>query len=79
VIDEVVPLVFSGGNWARDDEGTVPCYLRGTVNIKLSAEYPLPDPLQDPIPLLTGHAHKATTGSTCAGGDFEEKFERTGD
>ncbi len=78
-IDGVVPLVFSGGKWTRDDEGTVPCNLGGTVHIKLSAEYPLPDPLQDPIPLLIGHGHNVTTGSACAGGDFEDKFERTGD
>jgi serine/threonine-protein kinase len=78
-IDGVVPLVFSSGKWTRNDEGTVPCNLGGTVNIKLSAEYPLPDPLQDPIPLLMGHGHNVTTGSACAGGDFEDKFERTGD
>ena len=78
-IDGVVPLVFSGGKWTRDDEGTVPCNTGGTAHIKLSAEYPLPDPLQDPIPVLTGHGHNETSGSTCAGGDFEDKFERTGD
>ena len=77
-IDGVVPLVFSGAKWTRDDEGTVPCN-GGTAHIKLSAEYPLPDPLQDPIPVLTGHGHNETIGSTCAGGDFEDKFERTGD
>jgi serine/threonine protein kinase, bacterial len=77
--DGVAPLVFSGGKWTRDDEGTVPCNLGGTVHIKLTAEYPLPDPLQDPIPVLTGHGQNVTTGSACAGGDFEDKFERTGD
>jgi serine/threonine-protein kinase len=78
-IDGVVPLVFSGGKWTREDEGTVPCNTGGTAHIKLTAEYPLPDPLQDPIPVLTGRGHNETTGSTCAGGDFEDKFERTGD
>jgi serine/threonine-protein kinase len=78
-IDGVVPLVFSGNKWTRDDEGTVPCNLGGTAHIKLSAEYPLPDPLQDPISLLTGRGHNETTGSACAGGAFEDKFERTGD
>jgi serine/threonine-protein kinase len=77
--DGVVPLVFSDGKWTRDDEGTVPCNLGGTAHIKLTAEYPLPDPLQDPIPLLTGHGQNVTTESSCAGGDFEDKFERTGD
>ena len=77
--DGVVPLVFSGGKWTRDDEGTVPCNLGGTVHIKLTAEYPLPDPLQEPIPVLTGHGQNVTTESACAGGDFEDKFERTGD
>ena len=77
--DGVVPLVFSGGKWTRDDEGTVPCNLGGTVHIKLTAEYPLPDPLQEPIPLLTGSGTNVATGSACSGGDFEDKFERTGD
>jgi len=77
--DGVVPLVFSGGKWTRDDEGTVPCNLGGTVHIKLTAEYPLPDPLQEPIPVLTGNGQNVTTESACAGGDFEDKFERTGD
>ncbi len=77
--DGVVPLVFSGGKWTRDDEGTVPCNLGGTAHIKLTAEYPLPDPLQEPIPVLIGHGQNVTTESACAGGDFEDKFERTGD
>jgi serine/threonine protein kinase, bacterial len=78
-LDGVVPLVFSDGKWTRDDEGTVPCSLGGTVHIKLTAEYPLPDPLQEPIPVLTGNGQNVSTGSACTGGDFEDKFERTGD
>jgi serine/threonine protein kinase, bacterial len=77
--DGAIPLVFSSGKWTRDDEGTVPCDLGGTVHIKLTAEYPLPDPLQEPIPVLTGHGQNVTSGSACAGGDFDDKFERTGD
>jgi serine/threonine protein kinase, bacterial len=77
--DGVMPLVFGGGKWTRDDEGTVPCNLGGTAHIKLTAEYPLPDPLQDPITVLTGHGQNVTTESACVGGDFEDKFERTGD
>jgi serine/threonine protein kinase, bacterial len=76
--DGVVPLVFDGGKWTRNDEGTVPCALGGTTHIKITAEYPLPEQLQDPIPELTGHGQNVSTGA-CAGGDFEDKFVRTGD
>ncbi|MGO8964042.1 MAG: serine/threonine-protein kinase [Mycobacterium sp.] len=77
--DGVVPLVFGDGKWTRDDEGTVPCNLGGMTNLKITAEYPLPADLQDPIPVLTGHGQNISTGSACSGGDFEDKFVRTGD
>ena len=77
--DGVVPLVFSDGKWTRDDEGTAACNLGGTTQIKITATYPLPDPLQEPIPVLTGQGQNVSTGSTCVGGDFEDKFVRTGD
>jgi len=77
--DGVVPLVFAGSKWTRDDEGTVPCNLGGTTQIKITAEYPLPEQMQDPIQELVGHGHNISTGSTCVGGDFEDKFTRTGD
>ncbi|WIM87222.1 serine/threonine-protein kinase [Candidatus Mycobacterium wuenschmannii] len=78
-IDGVVPLVFSNNKWTRDDEGMVPCNPGETAHFKLSAEYPLPDPLQDPIPLLVGHGHNEIVGSSCAAGEFEDKYQRTGD
>ena len=77
--DGVVPLVFAAGKWTRNDVGTVPCNLGGTTQVKITAEYPLPTDLQDPIPLLIGHGSNVSTGSACSGGDFEDKFVRTGD
>jgi serine/threonine protein kinase, bacterial len=77
--DGVVPLVFAGSKWTRDDEGTVPCNLGGTTQIKITAEYPLPEQMQDPIQELLGHGKNVSTGSACVGGDFEDKFTRTGD
>jgi serine/threonine-protein kinase len=79
--DGVVTLVFRSGKWARNEEGTVPCERGGTAHIKLTAEYPLPEQLQDPIPVLTGHGtQNVSAGSACAsGGDFDDKFVRTGD
>jgi serine/threonine protein kinase, bacterial len=76
--DGVVPLVFDSRKWTRNDEGTVPCALGGMTQVKITAEYPLPKQLQDPIPELTGHGQNASTGA-CVGGDFEDKFVRTGD
>jgi serine/threonine-protein kinase len=77
--DGVVPLVFAAGKWTRNDVGTVPCNLGGMTQVKITAEYPLPADLQDPIPVLTGHGSNVSTGSACSGGDFEDKFVRTGD
>ncbi len=77
--DGVIPLVFAGGKWTRDDSGAVPCNLGGMTQIKITAVYPLPDDLQDPIPVLIGHGSNVSTGSACSGGDFEDKFVRTGD
>jgi hypothetical protein len=47
----------------------------------VTAEYPLPTQLEDPIPLLTGRGTQTVAaGSTCTGGgDFADKYERTGD
>jgi serine/threonine protein kinase len=79
--DGVVTLVFGSGKWTRNESGTVPCQSGGTAQITLTAQYPLPEQLQDPIPLLTGHGNQdVSTASACAaGGDFDDKFVRTGD
>jgi serine/threonine protein kinase, bacterial len=77
--DGVVPLVFASGKWTRDDEGNVPCGRDSMAHVKIHAEFPLPEQLQDPIPVLTGQGQNISTGSSCAGGDFEDKLVRTGD
>jgi serine/threonine protein kinase len=79
--DGVVTLVFGGGKWTRNEAGTVACPSGGTAQVTLTAQYPLPDPLQDPIQQLTGKGNQgvATTSSCNAGGDFVDEFVRTGD
>jgi serine/threonine-protein kinase len=80
--DGVVTLIFASGKWTRNEQGNTPCEGGGTARITLTAEYPLPDPLQDPIPVLTGRGNRnVSTGGACAGGggDFDDKFVRTGD
>jgi protein kinase-like protein len=72
-------LVFDGAKWVRDEAGDSACSVGGTTHFKVAANYPLPQPPQDPITLLTGHGHTEATGSKCVGGDFDDKFVRTGD
>ncbi|MBI3228590.1 MAG: serine/threonine protein kinase [Mycolicibacterium cosmeticum] len=78
-IDGVVTLVFADGKWVRDEEGIVPCAMGGTTNTKITAEYPLTGDAQDPIPVLSGKGQNISTGGECKGGDFTDKFVRTGD
>ena len=76
--DGAVPLVFAGGQWTRNDEFDNPCPGGGTTHSKITAQYPLPQPLQDPITLLTGHGRREETGA-CTSNDFDDKYVRTGD
>ena len=76
---KIEPLVFGGGKWTEDDEYDSPCPSGGTSHMKRIVQFPLPAPPQDPITLLAGHGRQEETGSACVGGDFDEKFVRTGD
>jgi hypothetical protein len=74
------PLVFAGGRWTWDEEGENSCRNDGTLqHTKITADFPLPMPVQDPIPLLTGHGRLDTPADVCPSGDFEGTFARTGD
>jgi serine/threonine-protein kinase len=75
----VKPLVFANGKWtwARDDDAE--CPAGGASRLKVSMEYPLPAPPQDPTAVLTGHGRQEQTGACALSIDFDEKFERTGD
>jgi serine/threonine-protein kinase len=75
----MVILVFKDGKWTQDSQGTTKCRLGNSTTVKVIAEYPLPQPPDDPIPLLTGHGQTVSTESDCVGGDFEVKFERIGE
>jgi hypothetical protein len=75
---EAAALVF-GGEWRWNVEPDVPCPASGTGHVRMTPEFPLPQPPQDPITLLTGHGHQESTGSACVGSDLDDKFVRTGD
>ena len=78
-LDYEQPLVFGNGKWTRSEEYDTPCPAGGTTHVKSSAEFPLPQPPQDPITLLTGHGRQEETGSACVSSDYNQKFVRTGD
>ena len=72
--------IFADGKWTTDYVGTARCDDNNSFSTHFHSEFPLPQPPQDPITLLTGHAHNVATGSACAGTyDYEVKYERTGD
>jgi serine/threonine-protein kinase len=77
------PLVFAGEKWTHKEEKDYqPENCAGATAHRISSsEYPLPQPPQDPIAVLTGHGHQTITGPSCVAGEYdvEEKFERTGD
>jgi hypothetical protein len=79
--DGVVTLMFADDEWTRDEQGTTPCPAGATAQITITAEYPMPPQLDDPIALLAGRGSQtvAAGGACTGGGDFQDKFERIGD
>jgi serine/threonine-protein kinase len=73
-------LVFAGARWTWNEEGDNNCVDGGpVVHTKITAEFPLPEPLQNPITLLSGNGKFEAPPDVCASGDFDASFERTGD
>jgi hypothetical protein len=79
--DGAVTLMFANDKWTRNEHGTTMCSAEGTAQITTNAEYPMPAQMDDPIALLTGSGiETVAAGAACTGGgDFQDKFERTGD
>lgn len=72
-------MVFAGGKWTRHLEGVGSCSNGGSAYSTITAEFPLPLPPQDPIPVLTGSGVADWTGGCLGTSHFDEKYERTGD
>ena len=74
------PLVFGDGGWhmrtEEADSGTCP---RGPMHVTKTAQYPLPQPPANPIPLLTGHGSQQQSAPCAIHIEFDETFTRTGD
>jgi Protein kinase domain len=75
------PLVFDGGQkWLLnvEDDGKCPA-SEDITHMKSTGQYPLPQPPQNPINLLTGHGHQDQSGACAMNTDFDETITRTGD
>jgi serine/threonine-protein kinase len=76
-----IPLTFADGKWTWTMELDAQCGQGKTSHVSRQVDFPLPQPPQNPIALLTGHGHDTVTGTgECAtSADVDVKFERTGD
>jgi serine/threonine-protein kinase len=55
------------------------CSAGGSARKQMTLEYPLPQPPQNPITLLSGSGHYAITGDCPFDSDFDSRVERSGD
>jgi serine/threonine protein kinase len=78
--DHAKVFVFSGAQWdLTTTSSNAACTNGGRADRNFSAQYPLPQPPQDPITLLTGRGHYTITGDCPFDSDFESRVERSGD
>jgi len=74
------PLTFADGQWTfiTDINSTCPG-IGGAMHVKKTGVYPLPQPLQNPVTVLTGHGLQEQTAPCKVAIEFNETFTRTGD
>jgi hypothetical protein len=78
--DNVKTLLFAQGKWALTNTSSdAQCQNGGRAHREINLEYPLPQPAQDPITLLTGNGHYTITGDCPYNSDFDSRVQRTGD
>jgi serine/threonine-protein kinase len=76
----VQALVFGSGSWGLDTALESKCPGSGApMRVTKTGQYPLPQPLQNPITLLTGNGHQQQSEPCAVSVDFDETFTRTGD
>jgi len=73
------PIVFSNGSWTVAVSLDQKCPSGDTSHVNRNVQYPLPQPAQDPITLLTGHGHQVQTGSCALSADIADTLSRIGD
>jgi serine/threonine-protein kinase len=78
--DQVRVWVFAGAKWSQYNDYSGICPGVGLNHFRDTAEYPLPQPAQDPINAITGKGtRQVPDGGLCVRGDFTSTLQRTGD
>jgi serine/threonine-protein kinase len=78
--NDIKILVFRQGQWvlANTSEDAT-CKNGSRAHGQITLQYPLPQPPQNPITLLTGRGHYALVGECPFNSDFDSRVQRTGD
>jgi serine/threonine-protein kinase len=78
--DDAKILVFSQNQWVlTTTSADSTCKSGGAAHREITLQYPLPQPPQNPITLLTGRGHYTISGACPFNSDFDSRVERTGD
>ena len=73
-------LVFAQNQWVlANTSEDAKCNNGSAAHGQITLQYPLPQPAQDPIALLTGRGHYTVTGECPFNSDFDSRVQRTGD
>jgi serine/threonine-protein kinase len=73
-------LVFEQNQWVlANTSADSQCKNGESAHREISLQYPLPQPPQNPITLLTGRGHYTVTGGCPFNSDFDSRVQRTGD
>lgn len=73
-------LVFTQNQWAlANTSQDAKCNNGSAARGQITVAYPLPQPAQDPIAVLTGRGHYTVTGACPFDSDFDSRVQRTGD
>jgi hypothetical protein len=73
-------LLFAKNEWVLANRSSdSQCKDGGAAHREITAQDPLPSPVQDPITTLTGTGHYTVTGACPFNSDFDSRVQRTGD
>jgi len=70
---------FADSKWSFTNASDGKCNNGGDKHNEFSAEYPLPQPVSDPIAVLTGNGRQNYSGACNGSNNYTSTFTRTGD